>query len=594
MKLSAQVSSFLSRVYRVFFLSLGLVLLFLFASPVATHAQTRQLPSYAQPNVETDVEQNQHTLVQSVTIEMMAALICQLAGVDVINPQQGCLGINPATKKLGYVNQNNTQQIGGLISMGTQMVTAMYTPPASGIGHMQYVASNFGITKKALAQIRPGPVCDLESPNGDCIPNVTGFDALAPGQRLWITARNISFIFFVLVFVLIGIGIMLRVKLDAKTVMTIQNQLPKIVVALVLISFSYAIVGFLVDFMWTSTYMGINLLTDGYNPEGTLCEQPTDLGDSLKGKAYNNILNYPLAFTSDIFNGSLNCADGKDFKSGISGLAWQTGKALGTVLSDVITEVISPADDGCGITHLDDCASHAIAWFVGWIASVIGLLIALIAIVIALFRLWFSLLKAYAYIIIYTITAPFWIMLGLMPNSSMGFSRWIRTVIANLTVFPAAVVMIIMARIVLDLYGRGTDGSAAAGSFVTPLIGNPSLNAFGPLLALGILLITPELLNTIRDSLKTPSSKLGGVAAAGFMAGYGPGTALPRNILNRQWAIGGHGVDAGRARAMIAGTGNPNWFQRRARGLGITRGFKATEFHPVQPGAIKESGGHSG
>lgn len=578
-----------------FFFSVGLILLFLFASPVATHAQTRQLPSYAQPNVEADVPQNQHTFVQSVTIEVMAAVICQLSGIDVITPQQGCLGINPVTNKLGFVTQQNSQQIGGLIGMGTQMVSAMYTPPASGIGHMQYMASNFGITKKAFAQPQPtGFICDPQARSGDCVPDVTGFDALAPGQRLWLTARNITFIFFVLAFVLIGIGIMLRVKLDAKTVMSIQNQLPKIVVALIMISFSYAIVGFLVDFMWTSTYMGINLLTNGYNPGGTPCESATEADETIKSKAYDNILNYPVAFTSDIFNGAVKCADGKEFKSGISGLTWQVGKAIGTILSDIIKEVINPDGDSCGLTNISGCVSYAVAYIIKYVAGILGFLIALIAIIIALFKLWFSLLKAYAYIIIYTITAPFWIMLGLMPNSSLGFSRWIRTIIANLTVFPAAVLMIIIARIVLDLYGRGPEGSVATGTFVTPLIGNPSLNAFGPLLALGILLITPELLNTIRDALKTPPSKLGSVAAGGFMAGYGPGTAPIRYPWNRLTAMGGNGISSGWLRRKAVGVGSTDlrFYQKALRKAGVSRGFNADVYHPPMNATTKGGDGH--
>ncbi len=47
-------------------------------------------------NVDTGVAQNQHTFVQALSIEFMSTLICQLAGIDILNPSQGCLGINPA------------------------------------------------------------------------------------------------------------------------------------------------------------------------------------------------------------------------------------------------------------------------------------------------------------------------------------------------------------------------------------------------------------------------------------------------------------------------------------------------------------------
>ena len=43
--------------------------------------------------------------------------------------------------------------------------------------------------------------------------------------------------------------------------MTIQNQIPKIIISLILVTFSFAIAGFLIDLMWVSIYVVINLMS---------------------------------------------------------------------------------------------------------------------------------------------------------------------------------------------------------------------------------------------------------------------------------------------------------------------------------------------
>src|ERR1041385_1364733 len=65
---------------------------------------------YAMPNADPDVPKNQHTLAQSVLIETLIAIGCQLTGVDLSSPQTPCLGINPKTNKLSY--NTTTEQDG--------------------------------------------------------------------------------------------------------------------------------------------------------------------------------------------------------------------------------------------------------------------------------------------------------------------------------------------------------------------------------------------------------------------------------------------------------------------------------------------------
>lgn len=62
--------------------------------------------------------------------------------------------------------------------------------------------------------------------------------------QVWEVSKNISYGLLAVFMLYIGIMIMMRKQLDPRTTVTIQNALPKIVIAVILITFSYAIGAF--------------------------------------------------------------------------------------------------------------------------------------------------------------------------------------------------------------------------------------------------------------------------------------------------------------------------------------------------------------
>ena len=58
---------------------------------------------------------------------------------------------------------------------------------------------------------------------------------------LWKQLRNLSYVFFVLMLVIFGFMVMFRYKIDPQTVITVQAALPRIVINLLLITFSFPI-----------------------------------------------------------------------------------------------------------------------------------------------------------------------------------------------------------------------------------------------------------------------------------------------------------------------------------------------------------------
>ena len=77
----------------------------------------------------------------------------------------------------------------------------------------------------------------------------SGFEELSDSGiiRIWRNFRNAAYALMVVVLVIIGFLIMIRFKLDPRTSVTAVNAIPRVVVALLLITFSFAISGLMID-----------------------------------------------------------------------------------------------------------------------------------------------------------------------------------------------------------------------------------------------------------------------------------------------------------------------------------------------------------
>ena len=87
-----------------------------------------------------------------------------------------------------------------------------------------------------------------------------GYTAINSIQKYWAGFRNMSYAVAVLITIIFAFMIMFRVKLNPQTVISIQSALPKIVVAIILATFSYAIAGFLIDLTYVVAGLFATLL----------------------------------------------------------------------------------------------------------------------------------------------------------------------------------------------------------------------------------------------------------------------------------------------------------------------------------------------
>ncbi len=103
--------------------------------------------------------------------------------------------------------------------------------PMSGIGYLANLSRRLTIVKDVQAQ-------------------GFGFVSLNPIQKYWTGTRDVAYSFFVLVTIIFAFMIMFRVKISPQVVISVQSALPKVFMALILVTFSYAISGFMIDLMY--------------------------------------------------------------------------------------------------------------------------------------------------------------------------------------------------------------------------------------------------------------------------------------------------------------------------------------------------------
>ncbi len=460
-----------------------------YADQVATASSNTGSPQTLPLNTNPDVPQNLSTYTQSVFIELLGTASCFLGGKNIIYGDTKCLGIDPETKKLTYVEDS-----GGLTGMMGDMIAYTFSIPASSSDYVRYIAGNFGIAQDTTAQEAEGEVGLTKG---------AGFDQLRPILPLWTTMRNLTYLMFVIVFIILGLGIMFRLQIDPRAVMTIQSQIPKIVIALVLITFSYAIAGFFVDMMYLSLYLIIDIFSaHGIEKTASLAGNPLEAVGGVGG-----IGGISWDASKGVAGVMSNLFDGNTFAEVIRFII---NSVAGTLLGGAIGMVGGPVGMIVG-GLIGGIGGNLLGFIPGLgdpftlIIGGVAWLIIVIAMLTALFRLWFILIKTYIFILVNIIFAPFYILFGLFPGSSLSFGGWVRSLVSNLAAFPVVLMLFTLGKALQDGFIE------SPGGFTPPYVGDPGdMKIFAGLIGLGIILLAPEAVNMTKSIFKAPDFKFGG------------------------------------------------------------------------------------
>jgi len=383
-----------------------------------------------------------------------------------------------------------TQGKGAVAATG-RLVAGLYsTPPASGVGYFADQIQRFNPIQPVYAQA--GGI---------------GFGALSPVQDIWRVFRNASYVGFVIVFVIMGFMIMFRAHISPQAVATVQDSIPRIVIALILVTFSYAIAGLMIDVMFLFLNIVINLLD-----QSRLITAP----EASK-----------VAFEKSVI--------------GVIAGSWKD--IVGTVadtVGDLVKKII-------GLGKLGDILSFTIGG--------IGGLVFGIAMLFIMFRVFLMLLMAYVMIIILTMAAPFFFLIQALPGNN-GAKEWFKQMAANVAVFPTVAIMFIFAGILggIEALGGIPGEPVIQGEELLkfPLLaGGFDPATIGQLIGFGFLLMTPEAANMVKKFVSGPG---------GGGGGFAPGAAIGASIGAGAGAIGG----AGRWAAGGAFSPLADWRQRSA------------------------------
>ncbi len=236
----------------------------------------------------------------------------------------------------------------------------------------------------------------------------TGYSAMSPFLPFWKVFRNLAYSLYIIMFVVVGIMIMLRTKVNAQTIITIQTALPNLLITLLLITFSYAIVGFMIDLMYFLIYFAVYL----GNASGIINDPTKLITRFMTNSAWSVIFQGRNSIISAV-------------SSSISGI--MTGLGTGAV----------------------EVAGKILSFF-----SIMYLIVA-ITFAIAMLKLMFALIKSYVMLIVQTVTAPLQILMNALPGSK-AFSEWLKKTASYLIPFPIAATMFLFSAI---LVGNPTDAT---------------------------------------------------------------------------------------------------------------------------------------
>jgi hypothetical protein len=374
-----------------------------------------------------------------------------------------------------FDNNGQVYRNDGAFSVVANLTNALYlNPPATTTEYIAYVGQNLGLIKPAYAQS-------------------VGQKAIGPILEIWKIFRDTTYIIFVLTFIIIGFMIMFRRKLDPQTVIGIQQAIPRLVISLLLITFSYAIVGFMVDLMQLSINLTITLLRIPF----------TNLGPGDINKLYNeNVFNLIKPITN----------------------SWQLGTTIGQIIKfPELGKVFEGIPAGIGTLTV---------WAVFGLA---GFFI--------MFKIFFMLLSAYVAIVLNAILAPIRLLTTALPGSH-GASDWIKDLLSNILVFPITFILILLAAVFESTAPTATgqapdfgdwqinQGIISGLDWAPPLIGTKWGAAIGPLIAYGILFAIPAINKQIQQMLEIKPG-VGGEAAMQEIKENIGRTPLVGSILSR-------------------------------------------------------------
>ena len=469
-------------VLAVYFLVIGLFGYFINKDKTALHSTVNPIEKNRAEIYEVINDKKlSSTKEGKLTIALYRTIMCRMIGEACTdNPKDG--------------DKNFEKSAFGLIS---KLIIIPYAnPPASGVYWAYSSLQKAGFIDKTYAA------------------EGIGFAAMKPFSNLWTIFRDLSYMLLVLILITIGFMVMFRAKINPQTVISVENALPKIVVALILITFSFAIAGFLIDIMYVIIGITVSILSN--NPSG---------GTYYDANTYKN--EYMMANSWDLFRDirvrfgtqSVGAALGSAFTQILPLPIYVTLRLAGGVafifimkwvllfLVNSTTGVIGAENlilvaDGLGavLKNFFNFGIFPVYTFMFFIIGFVYLIPWIIALLIGFsilflfFRIFFILFTSYLKLVINIIVAPLLLLFEAVPGKN-AFKYWLLNIIGCLIPFPVIIFVFLLSYLII-FHTNPSDMTARL-----PYLYGIDSNSFRSMIGLGIIFLIPDFIKTLKEAL---------------------------------------------------------------------------------------------
>jgi len=390
--------------------------------------------------------------------------------------------------------------------MSNLIIIPYANPPASGVMWAYEGLQSAGFVPKTMAA------------------EGIGFAAIKPFSNLWKIFRDLSYMLLVIVLIAIGFMIMFRTKINPQTVISVENALPKIVISLILITFSFAIAGFMIDLMYVLIVLIISILSKNTDVH---IDVQTYQNAFLAGNAWfifstlgniGSIGSALLSLLPTIIRVALNTITTIVAFFILSALPVVgpliTGEVAKGAWGDWAKPVLAAITTPLGLI---------IATILGaYLGPLIISLLVWFTVIYLFFRISFLLFKAYLEIVILIIFSPILLLFEAVPGIN-AFGWWFKNLLGDIITFPLVILFMIVATILI--------GSPNSGGYVwtPPLIPHLDPVQFSTLIGVGVMFLIPDFIKLIKEAigLKPLPIQVGlGTYFGGTSAAVGGGVGL--------------------------------------------------------------------
>lgn len=447
------------------------------AYPIATTSastvppSTFQLPTTISPTSPLYTDLLVHNLFHTAS--------CLMAGFSIIG--QPCLtykvtqDAQGAIKSVPILSQANLS--GGALGTTASIIDLLYlNRPIKTSDYLATLGEDLGI-KEAHAQVFG-----------------SGANILNPVIKLWQVSRNVSYLFMILVFIIIGLMVMFRQRLNQQTVVTAQLAIPGLIIGLILITFSYFLAALLSDM----AFIGTNLV--GYYFSAAAGNLEPNLVGKLSDKSVLHIFGKFVgdAADKDLITNAVtilfNAVEGTTAETALKWLAalasfitiGQLGGGL-PIIGPIVGLVGSLIGAATAVSN-PTAVFGLVLWF-----------IAIAILIYSMLRLLLRLINNFLSIIYLTISAPFHFLAASLPGRQDIGTNWIFNMLCNVLAFPAVAAIFYFVAFLLAPLGKtyplfpSTGAASITGTIAFPLFGGLNLKFINTVLAFGALVASPAI-----------------------------------------------------------------------------------------------------